>query len=86
MSQPEIVRLSQQIGGRYDELGNLASLSSIENIRSNNVQYPKPEQKATQILIMINRKSNFSRNELAAHLKEMSLEDVADDVLHGRLR
>ena len=85
LSQPEIDRLSKQIGGRYDELGRLANLDGVDNVTSNNVQLPKPAQKAAKILNMINE-SSFSRKKLANHLKEMRLENLADEVSRGTLR
>ena len=57
----------------------------VEKVTSNNVQLPRPDQKAAKVLEMINR-SSFSRKELAHYLKEMHREDLADEVLHGTSR
>ena len=86
LSKPEIARLSIKIGGRYDELGRLANLNGVENVTCNNVQLPRPDQKAAKVLEMINNRSSFSRKELAHYLKEMHREDLADEVLHGTSR
>lgn len=86
LSQPEIARLSIKIGGRYDELGRLANLNEVENVTHNNVQLPRPDQKAAKVLEMINNKWSFSRKKLADYLKEMNLENLAEEVLRGTLR
>ncbi|XP_046857829.1 nephrocystin-3-like [Xenia sp. Carnegie-2017] len=84
LSSISIDELSQKIGGNDDRLCDEMS-DKVTNIKNNNLQYPSPHSKAAEVLKIIN-KSDFSRKELADHLKKIGHEKSANDVLHGRFR
>ncbi|XP_028399879.1 NFX1-type zinc finger-containing protein 1-like isoform X2 [Dendronephthya gigantea] len=88
LNRREITRLSKGIVMRWEELSALENIprGDFENLFKDNVNYPEPRKKAEKCLVMINEKSDFSREILACHLEELNLHELAGFVRSGELR
>ena len=81
----ELTRLSLKINAHWREIAGLAELDidEVENVNGDNINYPQPKDKAKKILIMINQKTDFSREKLCSHLKEVGLKNLVQGVSIG---
>ena len=87
LSDNEIFYLSNKIGRKYNTLALLAGKSKqADIIMADNFNYAGPGEKATKILRYITNNKTFSRKQLANHLENMGLGNLAGELLRGEFR